>query len=455
VFPSGNTERQLQEICKPTSPFRVDICYFPSWRTLDSELTRIPQPTHFIERNIAPVIVDAMQSARAVALLGPRQAGKSTLARALAAGASMPADYLTLDDDPIRSAARADPDGFVAALGRRTVIDEVQRAPDLLLAVKARLDRDDRRGQFLLTGSANLRRIPTVADALPGRVDYLTLWPLTQGEIRGHQEQFLDGLFDQRVPTLTDAPVGRGAYAEMLIAGGFPESLTRSDAARARFFESYIGSILDRDLADAARVQDPNSVGTLMRLVAARSASLARYDALGRDAGIDGKTAKSHIDVLERLFLIRVRRPWHTNLGKRQVKAPKLYVADSGLLAALVGADQQRLQRDDGLAGALLETFVANELERQASWSARPPTFWHYREQEREVDIIAERPSGDLVGIEVKAAATVRKRDFQGLEHMRERLGARLRAGIVVYTGQRTLPFGERLFAVPLQGLWR
>jgi predicted AAA+ superfamily ATPase len=409
----------------------------------------------FIERSIAPVVVDAMQSARAVALLGARQAGKSTLARVLAGG-PMPADYVTLDSDPVRAAAQADPEGFVAALGRSTVIDEVQRAPDLLLAVKARLDRDRRRGQFLLTGSANLRRIPAVADALPGRVDYLTLWPFTQGEIEGRREDFLDRLFDGEVPMLTDAPVGRSAYALRLLTGGFPESLTRTEgAARARFFESYVGSILDRDLADAARVHDPGSVGTVLRLIAARSAALARYETLGRDAGIDGKTAKTHVDVLERLFLVRVRRPWHANLGKRQVKAPKAYVADTGLLAGLIGIDEQRVRNDDGVAGALFETFVATELERQASWSVAPLTFWHYREQEREVDIIAERPSGELVGIEVKASATVRERDFHGLKHMRDQLGSRLRAGIVVYTGQRTLPFGDRLFAVPLEGLWR
>ncbi len=413
-----------------------------------------PHDTDLIGRGLAPVVVDAMGSSRAVALLGARQAGKSTLARVLT-DARLPAEFLTLDDEPVRLAARADPHGFVAGLGRRTVIDEVQRVPELLLAIKSRVDRDRSPGQFLLTGSSNLRRIPTVADALPGRVDYLTLWPLTQGEIAGRPEDLLDRLFRGDVPAVTDAPAGRGHYAQMLLAGGFPDARTRSGAARTRFFDSYISSIVERDVADAGRVHDPGSLGTLLRLIAARSGSLARYETLGRDANLDGKTVKSHLDVLERLFLIRIRRPWHVNVGKRQVKAPKVYVSDPGLLAALAGVDERRLTHDGGLAGSLLETFVATELERQASWAVQPLTFWHLREGEREVDTVIEHPSGDIVGIEVKASATVRPADLAGLTQLRDRVGARLRAGVVVYTGNRTLPFGDRLWALPLPGLWR
>jgi predicted AAA+ superfamily ATPase len=406
-----------------------------------------------IERGIADTVVEAMGVARVVALLGPRQAGKSTLARMLAAE-RLPSDYLTLDDEPVRSLASGDPAGFVAALSRRTVIDEIQRAPQLLLAIKARVDRDGTPGQFLLTGSANLRRIPTVADALPGRVDYLTLWPFTQGEVTRRPEDLIARLFNGDIPAVSGAPVGRHEYAEILLAGGFPEARARREAARARFFESYVTSIVERDIADASRVHDPAAVGTLLRLVAARSGSLARYDALARDVGIDGKTAKGHLDILERLFLVRIRRPWHVNLGQRQVKASKLYLADTGLLAALIGANARRLREDDGIAGAMFETFVATELERHASWSPDPLRFWHYREGEREVDVIIERPSGEIIGVEVKASATVRAHDFKGLVHMRERVGKRLAAGIVLYAGEQTLPFGESLWAVPLQALW-
>lgn len=395
-----------------------------------------------------------MGSARAVALLGARQSGKSTLALNLATE-TLSASYVTLDDEPARELALADPRGFVAGLGRCAVIDEIQRAPNLLLAIKLRLDRSNDVGQFLLTGSANLRRIPTVSDALPGRVDYLTLWPFTQGELRGRPDDFLSRLFRGEAPQVSDAPVGREEYAELLLTGGFPEAQRREGAARDRFFDSYVTSVVERDVVETSRVYEPETVGALLRLVAARSASLARFDALAREAGMSGKTAKSYVEVLERLFLIRVRRPWHVNLGQRQVKAPKLYVADTGLLAALIGADRERIRVDGGVAGALFKTFVATELERQASWSPQALTFWHYREDGREVDVIVERPSGEVLGIEVKAGATVRASDFRGLAHMRERIGSRLVAGVVLYAGEQTLPFGDGLWAVPLTALWQ
>jgi predicted AAA+ superfamily ATPase len=411
-------------------------------------------PPPYVERAIESTVEEAMESARVVALLGPRQAGKSTLALRMASE-RLSADYVTLDDDSALARAEADPVGFIADRGTPLVIDEIQRAPKLLLAIKSQVDRDGSRGQFLITGSANLSRLPTVPDALPGRVDYLSLWPFTQGEIAGRREDFLAGLLAGEVPMVTGAPVGRGQYVERLLAGGFPEARVRVGASRRRFFEGYVRSIVDRDVVDTASPHDPDSVGVVLRLVAARSGSLARYEGIARDAGIDGKTAKSHIGILERLLLIRVRRSWHVNLGQREVKAPKLYVADTGLLAALIGADAQRVQADGGLAGALFETFVATELERQAAWSPVPLTFWHYREREREVDVIVERPSGEIAGIEVKASASVRPGDFAGLIHLRDRLGPRFQAGIVLYTGERTLPFGPGLWAVPLEALWR
>jgi hypothetical protein len=411
------------------------------------------QSPKLLDRAIADTIVEAMGSARAVALLGARQSGKSTLARMLADG-PLPTELITLDDELARARAIEDPVGFVSGLGQRTVIDEIQRAPQLLLAIKSRLDRDNSPGQFLLTGSANLRRIPTVSDALPGRVDYLTLWPFTQGELQGRNEDFLASLFSGEPPRIVGAPVGRDEYVELMLRGGFPEAQQRTEVPRRRFFDSYVASVVERDVVETSHVHEPVLVETMLRLVAARSGSLARFDSLGREAGVSGKTAKGYIDVLERLFLVRVRRSWHVNLGQRQIKAPKLYIADPGLLAGLIGADRHRVREDDGLVGSLFETFVATELERQASWFPEALSFWHFRDRDREVDVIVERPSGGIVGIEVKASATVRARDFRGLVHMRERVGTRLVAGVVLYAGEQTLPFGEGMWALPLSALW-
>lgn len=412
------------------------------------------QGSALLDRAIADTVVDAMSSARAVALLGARQAGKSTLARLLVEGRLGDAEFMTLDDDRILDRAIEDPIGFVAGLGRRVVIDEIQRAPRLLLAIKMRLDKDNARGQFLLTGSANLRRIPTVSDALPGRVDYLTLWPFTQGELRRGKDRFLPSLFRGEPPRVVDAPASREEYSELLLRGGFPEAQSRGHGDRRRFFQGYAASIVERDVEETSRVHDPASVEAILRLVAARSGSLARFDSLGRDVGVSGVTAKNYVDVLERLFLIRVRRPWSVNMGKRQVKAPKLYIADTGLLAGLTGIDVQRINEDGGVAGSLFETFVATELERQASWLPEALGLWHYRERDNEVDVVVERPSGDVVGVEVKAGATVRSRDFGGLVRLRDRLGERFKSGVVLYPGDLTLPFGDRLWAVPLSGLW-
>lgn len=407
-----------------------------------------------IDRRLTPVLDEAMATARVVALLGPRQAGKTTLARWYAERQRTPSSYVTLDDKPVRDAAHADPVGFVSQLQPGSVIDEIQRAPELLLAVKSRVDRDSAPGQLLITGSANLRRIPAVEDALPGRVDYLTLWPFTQGEISRGREDFLERVFSNDVPMIEDGPIGRDHYSDLILRGGFPEAQLRKGVARGRFFESYVGSIVDRDVGDVAAVRDPGSVGTVLRLIAARSGALTRFETLGRDASLDGKTVKSHLEILERLFLVRVRKPWHVNIGKRQAKASKSYISDTGLLAALIGADEARLRTDGAVAGSLFETFVVTELERQAAWSPIPVTCWHYRDGEHEVDAIVERPSGEIVGVEVKAGATVRTADFKGLVRLRDAVGPRFRSGVVVYAGERTLPFGDRLWAMPMTGLW-
>ncbi len=390
-----------------------------------------------------------------MALLGARQVGKSTLVQELARS-DYPAEYISLDQPATARAARSDPAEMIANLRRPTVVDEVQRAPDLLLAIKAKLDADNSRGQFLLTGSADLLTLPAIADALPGRVEYLRLWPFSQAELCGAGSSFVDLAFAGRFPKLTDVQPGRRAIAPMLLTGGYPEAQGRALRDLTRFFESYVDSLLSRDLTDVANVREPAKVSDVLQMIAARSGAILNVNGLARDLGISRVTVEKHVAILERLFLVRRVRAWHRNLGAKLVKSPKVHVVDSGLLSHLIGADEARLVDDGVLAGAVLESFVAMELVRLAELSDRPPLIHHYRDQrQREVDLVLERRSGEIVGIEVKAGASPDAADFAGLRYLRDTLGERFKAGVLLYTGFQTLPFGDRLSAVPVSGLWR
>ncbi|HEX5308682.1 MAG TPA: ATP-binding protein [Solirubrobacteraceae bacterium] len=412
-------------------------------------------PERLLSRHLRRDVIDALAESRAVAILGARQVGKSTLVAQVASD-EHPARLINLDDDATAETARADPTGFIADIDGPVAIDEVQRAPELLRAIKRRLDTDRTRGQFLLTGSANILSLPTVADALPGRVEYLTLWPLSQGEIHGVHERFIDDLFAGGFPRLMGAAVGRRALAPMLVTGGYPEAQGRDARGRSRFFSSYIASIIGRDLDDIANVRNVENIERLLFVIAARSSGLTSFHGMSKDLELDANTVRSHSKILEDLFLVRQLKPWHVNLGNRQIKSSKTYVVDSGLLAHLIGADERRIVEDGAAAGTMLESFVAMELLRQADWTDRPVQLFHYRDkQQREVDVIIERHDGDIVGIEIKASATPSTIDFTGLRYLRDKLGRRFKAGVVLHTGADTLPFGDRLAAVPVSGLWR
>jgi predicted AAA+ superfamily ATPase len=408
-----------------------------------------------IPRQIRPLLVEALQEARVVCLLGPRQSGKSTLVQAVADNEHR-ARYLTLDNRATLELARDDPSGLVAG-AERLAIDEIQRAPDLLLTIKQVVDTTQERGRFLLTGSANIVMHPRVADALPGRVDYLTLWPFSQAELAERQPTFLDRVFAGEAPAAARPPVGRAGYAERVIGGGFPEVVEASAARRRRFFAGYVDSILGRDVNELASVRDAADSGRVLRLLAARSSALTNLSAIGRELGIDHKTVAKHVHNLELLFMA-IRLPaWHTNLGHRVVRSAKLHIADSGMLCALLGVDSKRLEEDGPLAGSVFETFAVTELVRLASVSHLSPQLHlhHYRDQRgNEIDLVLELSSGEVVGIEVKASATPRRRDAAGLTLLREKLGDRFRQGVVLHLGAESTPLGERISAVPLASLW-
>ena len=409
-------------------------------------------------RGIEDELSDILSVSRAAAITGPRQAGKSTLAKQLQAAGIVP-NYFSLDDQATRTAALSDPDGFALSLPRPSVIDEVQRAPDLMLAIKQILDDDPTPGQFLLTGSADLVTTRIIADALPGRVEYVNLWPLSQAEIVRNRASVVDALLAGAPPQVVGATKGRAASAELVVTGGFPGVLSLTPRQRVRYFRSYTETVLGRDLPEIGQVKlDRSRLVQLLRVLAARTSGLVNYSALGRDLGLDDKTIKAHIELLRQLFLLYRLAPWSVNLGARQVKTPKLMLADSGMAAALIGADAARYAAPDQgtLAGMLLETFVVMELVKQATWSSSAVELYFYRDTEkREVDIVIESLSGDIAAVETKAATSVASTDLRGLELLRRKLGLRFKAGVVVYAGENTLRLSDRIWAMPLPGLWQ
>jgi predicted AAA+ superfamily ATPase len=408
-----------------------------------------------IPRHAQAMIEEALVDTRVVLLLGARQVGKSTLAEAIgrAQGA---ADTVTLDDATTRAAVEADPSGFVASLPRPVVVDEVQRSQDLLLAIKEAVDVDTSAGQFLLTGSANLLTAPSIHEALTGRTEIVTLWPLAQSEIERSRENFVDRLFARDIPSLETATQGRVAFVERAVRGGYPEAHSRSQRRRERWFESYLESLVLRDLRDVSDIRKTGEIPRLLRLIASQAANLYKAERMSRDLGISTKTVQSYTDLLETVYLVKRVRAWRPNIGGREVTTPKIYVVDSGLLAYLLGADAHRAATDDQITGKLFENFVAMEVARLLDWAETSATQYHYRDRSSsdEIDLVLESRSGEIACVECKAAATVTYEDYRAMVKFRDSWGQRFVAGVVLYTGARTRPLTERIWAVPVAALW-
>ncbi len=405
-----------------------------------------------IKRWLQTPVHEAMADTRVVFVMGARQVGKSTLVQEVATQTAIPT-VLTLDDQATRSAALSDPTGFVASIARPALIDEVQRAPDILLAIKQVVDRDTSPGQFLLTGSSNPRGTRTIKDALTGRMETLTLWPLSQAEVCDSGNT-VDSLFRGEPPQVTDAPVGRAAFVEVVAAGGYPEARQRLGRRRDRWFGNYIDTTLDRDLRDISDALKLEEIPRLLRLIAAQAAGLMRYATLGDRLGLDEKTVKSYIQLLETLFIVYRLPSWRAGLAARELQAPKIHLVDTGLLTYLLGADEARIAHDDQVTGRVLENFVIMELVKQAGLATVGPRAYHHRAGRDEVDMVLESRDGRLVGIEVKAGASLGRSDWRPLEKLRDATGQRFTCGVVFYTGAHTIPLSDRLWAVPVSGLW-
>jgi predicted AAA+ superfamily ATPase len=408
----------------------------------------------YVPRRAATAVADALADTRVVLVNGARQAGKSTLVRAVAGERA--AEWRDLDRPQDRQSAADDPVGFVDFDGP-IVIDEIQRVPELLLAIKATVDADPRPGRFLLTGSSRLLALRDLPDTLPGRMETIELWPFSQGEIDGAPDGFVDAAFRLGPQLRHGSAVSRAEYAERVVRGGLPEAVAREDPRRrGRFFDAYLQSLVDRDVRQLAEIERAPQLATLMRLLAARSGQLVAAGSLERETGLSRPTVARYLRLLEEVFLIKRVPGWSRNLGTRATATAKLIFVDSGSAARLLAADAHTLRRPSGPFGPLLEGFVLAELARQLTWSDELAELYHYRDHDKhEVDAVIENRRGDVVGIEVKAASTVRSEDFRGLRRLADRLGDDFRVGVVFYTGTSTLPFGPKMRAIPVSALWR
>jgi predicted AAA+ superfamily ATPase len=408
-----------------------------------------------IPRHIVPRILEALHDTPVVFVQGARQSGKTTLVQSLV-GPAWPARYVTLDDVTTLAAAAGDPTGFVAGFEGPVIIDEVQKAPGLFPAIKQQVDRARRPGRYLLTGSANVLLVPKVSESLAGRIEIQTLWPLSQGEIDGLREGFVDGVFSRNLPSLVGKPMLMSNLLGRVLTGGYPELVTSRKASRRdAWFKSYMSTILQRDVRELAEIQGLTELPRLLTLLATRAGGLLNSSDIARDLAIPLTTLKRYFALLEVTFLVQPLPAWSSNLGKRLVKAPKLYLGDTGLLAHLVGYGKGRLPVDRTQLGHLLENFAVMELRKQAFWSRTQPELFHYRTQTgQEVDVVLEDRSGRLVGIEIKAAAALSAGDVKGLRAMAQTLGDRFHRGILLYAGQETIPFAHNIHALPIAALW-
>jgi len=403
--------------------------------------------TRFVEWRINEALADTP----VILLEGPRRVGKTTLVRKMA-DTSRP--YLTLDDRATLEAARSDPEGFIQRIDQ-AVIDEVQRAPELLLAIKKSVDEHYRPGRFLLTGSANVLILPRVADSLAGRMEILQLLPLAQAELMGRTPDFLERVFADRLRPQPDAIVG-DALVQRVLSGGFPEAVAReNERRRLRWAQSYLTSTLTRDLREIAELEKLTELPKLVRLLAEHAGQLANYSQFGTAINVNYKTAQRYVRLLEQVFLLASVPPWFNNARKQLVKTPKLHFLDSGLLAAARGLTFKRVMAERKTFGALLENFVFAELLKLIHASDFNLNVFHYRDRDmREVDIVLERDDGKVVGIEVKASATVRAADFSGLKALARACGERFACGVILYDSTQAIPFGRNLWAAPLSSLW-
>jgi len=412
---------------------------------------------NLLPRHATAVVCGRLDTFRAVVVSGARQVGKSTLAHLVLARRR--GTYLTLDDPLTLAQAVEDPDGLVTRGGGLTVIDEVQRAPDVLRAVKVAVDRDPSPGRFLLTGSANLLELRSTTESLAGRAVYLELLPLTWSEIAGAprpstlEAAFAASSAEEFAAAVGPGPPEGGERARALaLAGGMPEAHTLTPEDRRVWYDSYRRTFLERDLRQLSEIGSVPEFGRLTSLALLRTGGLLNKSQLAADAHISHTTADRYLGLLEVAYQIRRLTPYLPNVGKRLVKSPKLYAVDGGAAAWAANAWDWRAAVASGRDGALLETFAISDI---IAWDGLSGTsryhFWRTAAG-AEVDLVVERGER-IVGIEFKAARTLALRDYSGLRALREDAGPRFRLGVLAHLGEEVRVFGDKLVSVPLSSL--
>jgi uncharacterized protein len=404
-----------------------------------------------IPRLAARRVTQALADTPVVMISGPRQSGKTTLVRSFTGPKRA---YYTLDDETLLAGVRRDPAGFLRGIDG-AVIDEVQRAPELLRAIKQSVDEDRRPGRFLLTGSANILALPRASESLAGRMETVNLLPLSQLEIHGGRATFLSKAFAGGLPKLPPLR-SNDDLVNIVLSGGYPEMRRRKTFARRQAWaREYLKSLLQRDVREIADIEKLDGMSRLFRMLAHHSGGLVNFAEASGRIGLDEKTARKYLLVFEHLYVLRRVEPWLRNRLNRLVKTPKLHFLDSGLLSTTLGVTAARIANDRTILGPLLEAFVFSEFLKQTQWFDEDCALYHFRDRDQnEVDIVAETSAGAVIGIEVKGTATVSPVDFKGLRKLAEACGKQFKLGVVLYDGNHTVPFGERMFAAPVRCLW-
>jgi uncharacterized protein len=406
-----------------------------------------------LARSAEAIIQTAMTDTPVVVLNGPRQVGKTTLTRNLNYPGTV--DFVTLDDETNRLAAQHDPRSFVQRPADTFVIDEAQLEPSLFRAIKAEIDRDRRPGRFLLTGSSRLLSAPDMAASLVGRVETIDLWPFSQGELAGRGDRFTDLVYDDPTDLIRNTSVERADVIERIVVGGYPEIVNRQPTRRQAWFEGYLTTITQSVIRDISSIERLAEIPRLLRLCAARTGTELNVSSLANEFAFPARTVDGYLALLGQAFLVDRIPAWSTNLSRKVVRRPKLVLTDTGLASYLVGANRDTMARIGSPFGQLLETFVANELRKQLTWSNTRPSLWHFRDRDgAEVDLILEYPDGRIVGIEVKASSSPSPDDLRGLRFLSDRLGDRFHFGILLHTAPEATRFGPNLAALPVSALW-